>query len=96
MAFKYTGRANTLNFKGKIYTTPDNYAAHPGLYDGSFDKPIPGMTQEIAVGLASRSNLHSFETTEGEDLLDRVTTPTIEGVDASVVRPEDLKKEAKK
>lgn len=91
MAFKYTGRARTLQYAGKVYAEPDTYAKNPKAFDGSFDKPIPGMTREVAMHLASQSNLHSFEE-NGDDLLEKETAPlaAVPDGDVSTVRPETL------
>lgn len=92
MALKYTGRANTFNFHGKIYTTPENYRKHPHLYDASYDSPITGLSKDQALKMASMSTLHSFEE-DGSDLLEKETIPTIAGVDTSILDPDDVKKE---
>lgn len=76
MAFKYTGRARTFNFHGKLYAHPDLYRKHPHFYDASYDSPITGMTREFAEKMAANSNLHSFEdTSSGGDVLEQATAP---------------------
>lgn len=81
MALIYTGRSSMIVMPdtGKKYIRdPKEFARNfPGQeYDGTFDKPIPGMTQEMALHLMAQSNMHSFELAKtGEDLLDKVTTP---------------------
>ena len=60
MPFIYTGRAATLVVDGKAY--------HPG------DR-VP-ISKDRAAALAARSNLHSFETVDGADVLDVATAPT--------------------
>lgn len=78
MALKYTGRADTFVHNGKIYVRDKNryMREHGGTEpDGTFDKPIPNLTEADALHMIEQSNLHSFETTQGEDLLEEVTTP---------------------
>lgn len=91
MAFKYTGRARTLQYNNKIYAEPETYAKNPRAFDGSFDKPIPGMSRELAMHLASQSNMHSFEE-DGEDILEVATAPfaNVPDGDISTVRPESI------
>lgn len=85
MALKYTGRARTLNIHGKIYAQKDLYDKNPKAFSGSLEKPIPGMTNELALHLVEQSNLHSFEDVgSGEDLLERSTVPVAENIPVDV------------
>lgn len=59
MALIYTGRAANLVVDGKTY--------HPG------DRV--NISKDRAAGLAARSNLHSFETVDGDDILEAATAP---------------------
>lgn len=74
MPLKYTGRADTLTVGGKTYAKPELYKKHPEMYDSSFDKAIP-ISQQDALNLINQSGMHSFETVQGEDLEDKVTSP---------------------
>lgn len=90
MPLKYTGRARTFNFEGKIYAHPDIY--DPKFHHASYDSPITGLTPERALRYTD-SNLHSFEDTRtGNDLLDQTTLPDVPDNDISTVKPEALKK----
>lgn len=76
MPLKYTGRSDTITVLGKTYARPELYKRNPNAYDGPFDKAIPGLTQEMAIHLMNQSRMHTFETTQGEDLAEKVTAPT--------------------
>lgn len=77
MAFKYTGNADTFTFRGKIYAKPDIYAKNPKAYDGSYDDPIPGITEQFAANMSAQSNLHSFiDTKDNQVVLEKVTAPS--------------------
>lgn len=97
---KYTGRARTLAFDGKVYAQPDVYAKDPSAFTGSLENPIP-ISQELAQRLVDRSNLHSFEYVEsGEDMLDALTAPGDKtadklGVDADALTKADVTKDKK-
>ena len=85
MALQYTGRARTLSFHGKVYAKKELYDKNPSAFSGSLDKPIPGMTKELALSMVERSNLHSFEdVSSGEDLLEQSTAPVAENIPADV------------
>lgn len=77
-SFMYTGRVSKLTVEGKTYVSPEIYkkasAEERKEYAGTFDKPIPGMTEDIARSLLEHSNLHSFEV-NGEDLEEKLTQP---------------------
>lgn len=79
MALKYTGRADVLIINNKRYAQPKTYAKEPHMYDGTLDKPIPGLTKEQATKLVEVSKLHSFEE-NGEDLEEKLTQPTTNSV----------------
>lgn len=72
MALKYTGQTDVLSVNGKLYAKPKLVEKNPKAYDGSFDKPIPGMTRANALHLIENSSLHSFDE-DGQDLLEKVT-----------------------
>lgn len=76
MAYKYTGRARTFNFGGRLYAHPDEYRKNPKAFDASYDSPITGMTKEVAERMVNQSNLHSFtDTSTGNDLFEQITDP---------------------
>lgn len=73
---KYTGSVDVLLVGDKRYAQPALYAKNPAAYNGSFDKPIPGLSKETALNLIEHSSLHSFEdVASGEDMLDMATAP---------------------
>ena len=75
MPLKYTGRAKVLDFEGTKYAHPDYFVK--GEHDYTFDTPIKGLTKERALSMMDRTNIHNFEdTTDGADLLEKVTAPT--------------------
>lgn len=80
MAYRYTGQSQMFTFEGKTYVHPDYYKKMPQYEKdsmnvvGTYDKPIAGMTQQIAAHLIEQSNLHAFEY-QGEDLAEKLTTP---------------------
>ena len=76
MALKYTGRSDTLTVNGKTYARKETYDKDPDLYDGTFDKAIPGLTQDMAIHLMNQSRMHTFETVQGEDFAEKVTAPS--------------------
>lgn len=63
MAYKYTGRADTLLIEpgGKPYRHGDM---------------VP-ISKDRALSLVGSSRLHSFETADGKDLLDAETEPAM-------------------
>jgi hypothetical protein len=80
MALRYTGRADMLVVAetGKRYIRDPKWFAknYPGeKYDGTFADPLTGLTTESALKMMESSNMHSFENTKGEDILDKETAP---------------------
>lgn len=75
MALRYTGRATTFEYGGKIYRK------NPGTGEGDLSKPIPGLSREVALHMIECSTLHSFEEA-GADLEEKVTAPTKGNVNA--------------
>ena len=59
MRLRYTGRADRFVYGGKEY--------HPGDF-------VP-ISKEDAARESARTNLHSFETVEGADVLEQATAP---------------------
>lgn len=92
--FTYTGRADALEFNGKLYGKPALARKNPDMYDGDFDSPIPGMDENTARRLVNRSNLHSFDV-DNADLMEQLTRPD-NAPDPAIVVPKGVKDDAKK